>query len=179
LDTVGKDRCVPEELPALKDIVGSISILSPNSEEALSLLTMPLPPTKTSIEQAAQTYLDIGIGPAGSGCIIVRSAHLGAYVKTRSREGLWVDAYWTVDDKEKVVDVTGAGNSFLGGIAAGLQLAGGDVYEASFYGSVSASFIIEQEGIPVITHERDGHVVFNGDDPARRLEELRHRHNRA
>ena len=62
-------------------------------------------------------------------------------------KGVWVDAYWTTGDKHKIVDVTGcfesrylysvssnanvklgAGNSFLGGLAAGIILSG-DMYE--------------------------------------------------
>lgn len=70
---------------------------------------------------------------------------------------------------------TGAGNSFLGGLAAGLHLAKGNVYEASYYASVSASFIIEQNGLPKVSrggHEAD---LWNGDSPMRRLQELKTR----
>ena len=35
---------------------------SPNAEEALSLLSIPLPPTKNTIEKATDEFLDIGVG---------------------------------------------------------------------------------------------------------------------
>lgn len=80
---------------------------SPNAEEALALLSLPLPPTKSLIEQAAVKFLDLGIGAEGCGCVIIRSGGMGAFVKTRNTEGTWVDAFWASDDAGKIVDVTG------------------------------------------------------------------------
>jgi sugar/nucleoside kinase (ribokinase family) len=128
---------------------------SPNAEEALALLSIPSPPTKSSIERACEAFLDFGVGPSGTGWVIIRSGSMGAYIASRSRPGAWIDAYWRTD--ERVVDVTGefpmgtlcrvdqrliswpalayvlvlnrgAGNSFLGGLAAGLALTNGDVF---------------------------------------------------
>ena len=111
---------------------------------------MALPPTKELIEQACLRFLEYGVGPGGSGTVIIRSGHLGAYIASRARRGRWIPAFWGADDAEKVVDVTGgfasdsfmllrswanslwvsgAGNSFLGGLAAGLLLAERDVDE--------------------------------------------------
>lgn len=91
----------------------------------------------------------------------------------------------------------GAGNSFLGGLSAGLLLAEGDVYrgtlvsffpltrllnglpEAVFYATVSASFVIEQLGLPRLNTESEGserHERWNGDDSFQRLAKLQHRH---
>lgn len=78
---------------------------SPNAEEALGLLSLALPPTKGSIEQACKTFLDFGVGPGGAGWVIIRSGELGALVGSRSRPGRWIDPYWTIG--ERVVDVTG------------------------------------------------------------------------
>ncbi len=48
----------------------------------------------------------------------------------------WVEAYWTEavkgNCKEKIGDVTGGGNSFMGGLMAGLKLTGGDVVEGEY-----------------------------------------------
>lgn len=103
---------------------------------------------------------------------------MGAYIATRAKGGQWIDAYWT-DIPEKVVDVTGAGNGFLGGLAAGLLLSEGDVYEATYYATVSAGFTIEQEGLPELSLKTvAGRTVeeWNGDSAQSRLEELRIRH---
>ncbi|KAA1466167.1 Ribokinase-like protein [Dentipellis sp. KUC8613] len=104
------DRCVPEELPALIEVLPSISILSPNAEEALSLLSIPLPATKPKIEEACARFLEIGVGPGRDGWVIVRSGALGAYVASAERKGEWISAFW--EDEQKVVDVTGAGNEY-------------------------------------------------------------------
>ncbi|KAI6047130.1 Ribokinase-like protein [Pisolithus marmoratus] len=178
------DRCVPEELPSLVKALPFISILSPNAEEALSLLSMPSPVTDESIEAAAARFLDIGVGGAGRGCVIIRGGALGAYVATRANGGRWVDAFWTLHDNGKVIDVTGAGNSFLGGLAAGLLLAGGDFYEvsqqrgvATLYAAVSASFVIEQSGLPALSVDSEsGFEAWNDDIPHRRVNALRRRH---
>ncbi|KAJ7117412.1 Ribokinase-like protein [Mycena crocata] len=168
------DRCVPDELQPLKKVLPAIDILSPNAEEALSLLSFPLPPTVKSIEEAAHKLLELGIGVDGTGCVIIRSGSMGACVAMKDQAPRWVPAFWTSKDEDKIVDVTGAGNSFLGGLAAGLLLEDGDLYKATFYASVTASFIIEQEGLPAISIE-NGSTQWNGDTPQRRLDELKAR----
>lgn len=112
---------------------------SPNAAEALRLLSIPHDEatlTRALIETAAHRFLDLGVGAQnrarGSGYVIIRAAGLGAYVVARrhgaAHAGRWVEAYWREEDG-RVIDVTGAGNSFLGGLAAGLSLADGDVYK--------------------------------------------------
>lgn len=86
---------------------------SPNSDEALSILSMPSPPNKQYIEEAAACFLDMGLGQDGKGHIVIRSGELGAYVASRERRGQWVNAFWTPTDVNKIVDVTGACIRFL------------------------------------------------------------------
>ncbi|CDO74016.1 hypothetical protein BN946_scf185043.g65 [Trametes cinnabarina] len=141
---------------------------------------MPSPPTKELIEQACRHFLDMGVGPDGSGAVIIRSGAMGACVARNGQPMVWVDAYWSGPaNSHKVVDVTGAGNSFLGGLGAGLVLTNENVREATLYATVSASFTIEQEGLPRFTLATDanGHQteLWNGDSPQRRLEELQER----
>ncbi|KAI0254290.1 Ribokinase-like protein [Lactifluus subvellereus] len=171
-------RCIPEELPALHDVLPLISVLSPNAEEALGLLSVPLPPTKSSVELACKTFLDFGVGPGGTGWVIIRSGSMGAYIASRSHPGSWIDAYWTTE--ERVVDVIGAGNSFLGGLAAGLTLTNGDVFEAAFHATVSASYTIEQLGLPRVSRASADvrNEEWNGDSPWTRLQELKARYIR-
>ncbi|KAG8928527.1 hypothetical protein FRC02_006803 [Tulasnella sp. 418] len=166
------NRCVPEQLPALLVVLPKIDILSPNAEEAMGLLSMPLPVTMSKVEEAARDF----IGHVKS-AVIIRSGELGAYVLRRGDlNGIWVPPYWTQDESDqlKVVDVTGAGNSFLGGLSAGLRLSNGDLLEAMLYASVSASFTIEQLGLPVITSRGDTEE-WNGESPGERLNKLRRR----
>lgn len=94
---------------------------------------------------------------------------------------------------------SGAGNSFLGGFGAGYVLSSGDViqgtwtfthscssptkpdisYAATLYATISASYTIEQAGLPKLTQvqEKHGHMVelWNGDSPQDRLRTLQDR----
>ena len=81
---------------------------SPNAEEALSLLSFPLPPTKKTIEKATDEFLAIGVGKEGSGWVIIRCGPLGSYMRSRVTKGKWIEAFWAEEDVDKVVDVTGA-----------------------------------------------------------------------
>ncbi|KAL4075809.1 Ribokinase-like protein [Scleroderma citrinum] len=175
-------RCIPEELPSLIKALPSITVLSPNAEEAFSLLSISSPISQKSVEAAAAHFLELGVDNTGPECVIIRSGALGAYVATKTDGGQWVDAFWTLEDNEKVIDVTGAGNSFLGGLAAGLLLGGGDIYEgrwassrATLYAAVSASFVIEQGGLPTLRMTPEGVEVWNNDVPMRRVGALRQR----
>ncbi|KAL0949572.1 hypothetical protein HGRIS_009621 [Hohenbuehelia grisea] len=134
-------RCVPDELPSLVKAMSSIFVLSPNAEEALALLSVSEEPSIENIERAAQRFIDIGVGKAGDGFVIIRSGPLGAYVLSRAKGGQWIEAYWTDAQKDKVVDVTGAGNSFLGGLAAGLRFTS-DVYEGMFFPYISLTMLL-------------------------------------
>lgn len=99
----------------------------------------------------------MGVGKENFGSVIIRSGALGAYVITSDRKGQWIDAFWdSPENIDRVVDVTGAdysdslgacdytdrklgaGNTFLGGLAAGLFLANKDVYEG-----LAVCFMIE------------------------------------
>ncbi|KAJ7047556.1 Ribokinase-like protein [Mycena alexandri] len=168
------DRCVPEELGSLVRVLPQIDILSPNAEEALGLLSIPLPPTRKLIEEAALKFLELGVSVAGKGCVIIRSGAMGACVAMKNQPARWVPAFWTSKDEAKIVDVTGAGNSFLGGLAAGLLLEDGDIFKATFHASISASFIIEQEGLPTMSNVNES-TKWNGDTPQRRLVDLKQR----
>jgi len=73
----------------------------------------------------------------------------------------------------EVVDATGAGNAFLGGFSIGLQTKL-NVVEASSYGSIAASFALEQIGLPSRKSCGDKET-WNGDNVASRLEVYRAR----
>lgn len=91
------------------------------------MLAMPLPVTKTKVEEAAAAFIKAGVKM----CVIIRCAGLGAYALETGAagRGFWTPAFWAEKDTGRIVDVTGAGNSFLGGLSAGLAKSGGDVKE--------------------------------------------------
>ncbi|KAJ5052255.1 uncharacterized protein L3040_002009 [Drepanopeziza brunnea f. sp. 'multigermtubi'] len=92
----------------------------------------------------------------------------------------WLPAYFTEGEggggsgrsggSKRVVDPTGGGNGFLGGLAVGLARGKGLV-EASAWGNVAASFMIEQVGVPVLGVDADGRETWNGCSVEKRLEE--------
>ncbi|KAJ6444210.1 MAK32-like protein [Purpureocillium lavendulum] len=78
----------------------------------------------------------------------------------------WVPPYH--HDPARVVDPTGGGNTFLGGLTVALAR-GHTLIDAAAWGSVAASFAIEQVGMPVLVTEPDGSETWNGDSVCRRL----------
>ncbi|CAJ2512343.1 Uu.00g053580.m01.CDS01 [Anthostomella pinea] len=84
----------------------------------------------------------------------------------------WIPAYHT--EAEKVVDPTGGGNTFLGGLAVALAR-GKSLEEAAAWGSVAASFAIEQVGTPVLGADDEGNELCNGVRVDRRFEEFKNR----
>ncbi len=78
----------------------------------------------------------------GAQSVIVKQGNRGVTVyEGRGETGSVIPAYQT----ERVVDTTGAGDSFGGGFFVGLAETG-DMRKAALYGSVSASFVIEGYG---------------------------------
>lgn len=90
---------------------------------------------------------------------------------------LWYPAYFTAAEGSRVVDPTGGGNAFLGGLAIGLARGVG-LEAACRWGSVAASFAIEQVGMPVLTSAvgNDGMntgqaELWNGESVMKRLDD--------
>lgn len=85
---------------------------------------------------------------------------------------LWLPAYWTSEHADEVVDPTGGGNTFLGGLAVALAR-GKSMEEAACWGSVAASFAIQQVGMPVLGSDEEGQETWNGSRVEDRLKELK------
>ncbi|ROW09439.1 hypothetical protein VMCG_02204 [Cytospora schulzeri] len=86
----------------------------------------------------------------------------------------WIPAYFTKETQGKVVDPTGGGNTFLGGLAVGLARGKG-MEEAATWASVAASFAIEQVGVPELGRDGEGEETWNGVRVLDRLSELQER----
>jgi hypothetical protein len=88
------------------------------------------------------------------------------------------------------------GNAYIGGYIAGLAMTDGNAYDAALYGTISASFIVEQIGLPKLevnvdlsgsatasirpgaSEKRSLDVkaeTWNGEAPESRLAQLRQR----
>jgi hypothetical protein len=81
----------------------------------------------------------------------------------------WLPAYHGKDDAETVLDPTGGGNGFLGGLAVGLAR-GKEIVEAAAWGVVAASFCIEQVGVPDLGVDEQGRETWNGERVEERME---------
>ena len=79
----------------------------------------------------------------GAPVVALRMGANGSLVKTKEGE-MW---RLTAVPPTHLVDVTGAGNSYLGGFLTGLG-DGLSPFEASLRAAVSASFALEQLGLP-------------------------------
>lgn len=75
---------------------------------------------------------------------------------------------------KKVVDPTGGGNTFLGGLAVALAR-GKSLEEAAAWGTVAASLAIEQVGVPALGRDIHGRETWNGVCVDDRFEEFKTR----
>lgn len=165
------DRCVPAEMDSLREVLPGLAVFSPNHEEAWAFYGAGVDEVarrgKDGVEEVARKLRAEG----ARGHIVIRSGAWGAWCVDRNGTEGWVDAYHT--DASRVVDVTGAGNSFLGGLMAGLELYPDDLFTACRCAAISASFIIEQFGLPSLTSDAaTGAELWNGSSPRDRLAEM-------
>lgn len=174
------DLCVPAEYENCLEALKHVDVVSPNHGELGGFFGQSTDGQEhvnhRLIETLCDRWLESGIGPNGSGGIVLRSGKDGCLV---ARRGLrtWMPAYH--QNGERVVDPTGGGNGFLGGLAVGLVRSGGvaELQEAAAWGSVSASFAIEQVGMPVLAQSGQGET-WNGVRVEERLSEFKQRLDR-
>lgn len=119
------DRCRPDELEALRQVLPAIAVFSPNHEEAWAFFGVSAADAnargRPGVEVVARRFLAEG----AADLVVIRSGPMGAYALRRGggehkqeeeEEGFWIPAfhsYETGKSTGQVVDVTGAGNSFL------------------------------------------------------------------
>ena len=157
--------CTRDLLPQCMAATKCVDIFSPNHFELLSLFDFPRNAFhKTIVEDITNRCLQDGIGPMADGVIVVRCGEHGCMLVSRNTEYVWKALY----HKGKIVDITGAGNAFLGGLVAGHDETY-DWIEALNYGTIAASFTIEQCGPPNLQKQDDGEERWNADDPRARL----------
>ena len=122
-----------EQEPAdhLKLVLPHLSLFSPNLDEATAVSGL------TNPTDMADLFL-----AWGAPLVAIRMGAEGSLVKTRAGEQWRLTAVPT-----HIVDVTGAGNGYLGGFLTGLG-DGLSPFEASLRATVSASFALNQLGLP-------------------------------
>jgi sugar/nucleoside kinase (ribokinase family) len=107
-------------------------VISPNILELQSLLSIEANDHASGedVEHAARAFYALiqssHIIQDQVPAIIVRAGPLGSYTFSSEWSG-WVPPFFTASEQERVVDPTGGGNGFLGGLCAGLLVSQGDI----------------------------------------------------
>ena len=125
--------CVPEELPNFRSLANQFAVISPNLLETQALLGLPSTEEDSIAELVrATTSLtrELHSSHRAAPAIIVRAGKLGAYTISDNWEG-HTPAFWTEKEQDHVVDATGGGNAYMGGLCAGLVLTLGDYQEGT------------------------------------------------
>lgn len=163
-----------------------IQVLSPNYAELSGFYGFqPSQDGEVNRETLGSMCDDIilnGFSAKEQGVVVVRAGKHGCYVAS-GRLRRWYPAYHRSPQgphaapNPKVVDPTGGGNAFLGGLAIGLVRSKADsiaerLEGAAAHGSVAASFAIEQVGMPILSRS-DGTEFWNSESVAQRLREYR------
>ena len=113
------------------DILKQVDVFSPDLQQATSI---------TGLEDVAAISSVFALW--GARIIAIRMGDQGSYVATKDGTAWHMPAV-----VKKIVDVTGAGNAYCGGLLVGITEAL-DVPEAALRAAVSASFAMEQFGVP-------------------------------
>ena len=181
------DLCTPAELANCLQALEEVNVISPNHNELASFFdgdaidTLTGQVNRSFVEDCCESWLERGIGRNADGAVVVRAGKSGCYFATRNMSK-WVPAFHQPGSEQtlsKVKDPTGGGNAFLGGLAMGLVRGGQapgleNLEEAVIWGSVAASFAIEQVGIATLTSDAAGET-WNGVRVQDRIESFRER----
>lgn len=132
-----------ENATAIRDVLHNcqIDVISPNLIEAEAIYG------KQSPEDLVNAIL-----ADGAQCVALRMGALGSIVANQDGKRHHIGAV----NVSQIVDQTGAGNTYCGGILAGL-IQGKSLHEAGAMAAVSASYCLEQVGVlnPTIVHTDD------------------------
>lgn len=197
--------CQPNERISFYEALEHVDVFSPNHDEMQALFA-DLP--NANLEDLGQggaviepntfevspfgLYLRLKANGFGDKtcALVLRQGEKGCTVCSANRQfrvpayhRIFTDLSQEEQDQwvNKVIDVTGGGNAFLGGFCIGLGMTSrwraedpsldlSDFEGAAFYGTVAASFAIEQIGMPKVTYgDSDGTELWNGDSPFDRM----------
>ncbi|CAX44423.1 protein involved in the structural stability of L-A double-stranded RNA-containing particles, putative [Candida dubliniensis CD36] len=149
------DDCIFENLEFLQnEILPKIHVFTPNLNEAKLLLGLTDNKDETSnnddnedLQEISQQFTNhLQLSNSGTA---LRCGAQGCYINTKSGDKFQLPAYH--QDQNKVVDVTGGGNSFCGGFMMAYHLSDGDWLTSGVAGIISSGCIIEKLGMPTVT----------------------------
>ncbi|KAH0564733.1 hypothetical protein GP486_001880 [Trichoglossum hirsutum] len=172
------DLCVPEHLDECLKALTYVDIISPNHVELGAFFNRDVTRASSGeineglVEELSDMFLKSGIGPGSTGCVVVRCGKRGCLVAHPDIpvQDRWLPAFHAPgvvgEQNRKVVDPTGGGNAFLGGLSVGMvrvtsKTGGNRLKEAVIWGTVAASLAIEQIGMPILGTDEQGET-WNG-----------------
>ncbi len=164
-----------------------VDVVSPNDAELGGFFGKTTTDPRTGelnprlVEKLCDSWVQSGIGARSNGAVAVRAGKTGCYLRMLDKSR-WLPAYHrppSDGESSKVIDPTGGGNAYLGGFAVGLvrgEHAPGlqNLKIAAIWGSVAASFAIEQVGMPRLVQDARGET-WNGTQVQERLREYEER----
>jgi sugar/nucleoside kinase (ribokinase family) len=151
----GERYMVPKLLPHIRQILPHLDAFLPSAQETRSLFG-----AQTTLSEAAATLAEWG-----TPLVVVKNGAAGVLVYERANGRLTdLSAYHAPGDS-RVVDITGAGDSFCGGFMVGLAQSRDPILAAQM-GLVSASLVIEGYGALYALRQPNAEAT-------RRLDELR------
>lgn len=143
--------CVRENLEKLQNMLPKVDVFSPNLNEAADYVGLEtLPDLETKIRDLAAQFLPYCSENAG---VVLRCGPLGCYVLTHE-VSIMLPAFH--EDQDKVVDVTGGGNTYCGAFVTALCLFD-DWVIAGVLANLASGAVIERLGTPHIDSN-----VWNG-----------------
>lgn len=184
------DLCRPEELAKFYDALRYVNVVSPNDMELAQMFGRNTA-DHDSNRALSHSIIEAGIGRDGNGILVIRAGRNGCYAFSRKGH-LELPAFL----HSKVLDPTGAGNSFLGALAQALvsadriplKLVQSEMQAASGWertckhwagdrnipavlicATVAASFVIEQIGMPNLSVSQTGEELWNGESYLKRV----------
>ena len=181
------DLCIPDELKNCYEALQYVDVISPNHMELASFFGETSNLGEARFLRRLCNNLRTKGFRRNAGAVVVRTGNRGCYVADGEKHTALPAYYKPVNgvgesspSSEKVVDPTGGGNAFLGGfcvaLARGCQIEElSKVETAAVYGSVAASFAIEQVGMPELSSSEDGAELWNGESTFARLHEFEQR----
>ena len=183
--------CVPEEVPTILAALQFVDVISPNHHELAALYRKETPTSSNSGSQSMEVQANNllnGFDKRAGTAVVVRRGEQGCYVAWNNHDSeapghAWYPAYHKPRGEiyqneqqiwnQKVIDPTGGGNAFLGGFCIGLlgetKLERTNFELGAIYGSIAASFAIEQLGMPSLSQAEDRKDLWNGESVAERI----------
>lgn len=192
------DLCTPEEQERFFAANRIVDVVSPNELELGMMFGQPGWDEESDFgKDIVRRILNSGIGPNGTGHLVIRAGKDGSYAFSRGHR-IWLPAYHQpgFSGATAVVDPTGAGNSFLGALAQGMvtadrfpakivsaELAESAVWKRSLevlgersymlssliFATVAAGFVVEQIGVPHLSTTRYEKELWNGTEFTERV----------